>query len=242
MAKPRLYNHTRFDGGMTHNNRDTADLTKSSFIAHLDIYRENHRAYVMPGFVSDNGFGGSATGLKTYDIRNFEQNFNVLYGLGTLADGTGSKLFRRNIGDTEWIIPTDTAYQGEGSKNLPEQPFFTNLSNSGDFYYPELDTTHIDIAISGFNANASAGGYETAWFNSWLTGTNFFTGYFYNVKAFNGIMYLNRGNYSGISSITTSTVSTAKTTAIFPKALASGDYTLGVFGAQSGPRESRLLI
>jgi len=240
MARKRLYQHSRFDGGMTHNNRDTSDLTKSSFIAHLDIYRENSRAFVMPGFVSDNAFGGSATGLKVYDVRNFgDIGTEQIYCLGTKLDGTGSKIFERDITGSEWRVPTNvTAFAGEGSANLISHPFFW-YDGSADFYYPVTNVAAAAVAKHGGNAIAN---YEATWFASWLSSVP--SGYTYNVRGFNNTEYLVKGgSRTGISSINSSTITVdAKTTALLPRTIASGDYTIGIFGVFNTPRESRGLI
>jgi len=239
MAKPRLYNHIRFDGGMTHNNRDTSDLTKSSFIAHLDIYRENHRAYVMPGFMSFNAYNGTATGLKTHDVRNFAQFSDYVFALGTRSDGTGSKVFEFNIGtDSEWSNATTFEFHAEGAQNLIDNPFFTVQGGNGAFF-PVTDGTGTDIARVQSNV------YNGTWFNNWLTivpaGNLAYT---YTVVGFDGRIYLVKGGSgSGLSEITTSTVTTnAKTTSLTPLAATSGDYSIGIAGVNSSPRTSRVLL
>jgi hypothetical protein len=239
MARPRTYNHSRFDGGMAHNKRDTSDLTKLGLISHLDIYRDHSEMHVMPGFVSDNGFDGSATGLKTYKIQNFTQAFGILYGLGTKSDGTGSKVLQRTITDSEWKVPTTVAFQAEGSHNLASKPFFIYDDIVGDFYYPVIVGTAQRMARLGFSSNAFAGGYED--WQAWLGSVT--SGYLYSVKSFNGKFYTTKGGFQGISEIgSTGVTVNAKTTALFPRTLAVGDYTMGIFGVQSNPRESRCLI
>lgn len=240
MAKPRLYNHTRFDGGMTHNNRDTSDLTKSSFIAHLDIYRENHRAYVMPGFVSFNAYNGTATGLKTHDVRNFVNLSGYIFALGTKADGTGSKVFQFLVGtDSEWSNATTFGFHAEGAEDLIDHPFFTTVGGQGAYFPVKDGASAVDIARVQSNV------YSAAWYNRWLpsTPTGSFA-YTYSVRGFDGRNYLVKGGSgSGISEITTSTVTVdAKTTGIIPLAIASGDYSIGIAGVISNPRDSRVLV
>ena len=224
---------------MTHNNRDTADLTKSSFIAHLDIYRENHRAYVMPGFVSFNAYGGSATGLKTHDVRNFAQLGDYVFALGTRSDGTGSKVFQFLVGtDSEWSNATPFGYHDEGAQDLIDNPFFTLQGGNGAFF-PVKNGGAVDIA------RVRTGTYSGAWFSEWIGTTPAGNlAYTYSVVGFDGRIYLVKGGSdSGLSEITTSTVTvSAKTTSLTPLAATSGDYSIGIAGVNSNPRTSRVLL
>ena len=198
----------------------------------------------MPGFVSDNGFDGSATGLKAYDIRNFGDigSSTLLYCLGTKLDGTGSKIFERDLTESEWRVPTTfTDFAGEGTANLIDHPFFW-YDGADDFHYPVKNTTQTAVAKHGGSATSN---YEPTWFATWLSiqpsGDKAYT---HNVKAFTGSEYLVKGGAgTGISLITSSTVTVnAKTTSLNPRTIASGDYNLGIFGTQNLPRESRGLI
>lgn len=239
MARTLTYNHNRFDGGMTHNNRDTADLTKSSFISHLDIYRENHRAYVMPGYVSDNAYGGSATGLKVYDARAFSSLGNYIFAVGTRSDGTGSKVFQKNVGvDSEWSNATTFGFHAEGAADLLDNPFLSVGPSGNGAYFPVKNGTATDVA-------EVQGGVYAVHFASWIpvapAGS---TGYTYAVRGFDGKVYLVKGgSASGISELTTSTVTiNAKTTSLTPLAIASGDYSIGIAGTINNPRDSRVLL
>ena len=237
--KPIVYNHNRFDGGMTHNKRDTSDLTKLGFISHLDIYRDRNAMYVMPGYVSDNGFSGSATGLKVYDVRAFGDigSTDVIYALGTKSDGTGSKIFEREISGSEWRVPTTNVhFAGEGSNNLTTYPFMYFVN--ADFHYPVQNAGTTKVARHGANA---VGFYEGTWQN-WLSTVT--TGRTDAVLGFNLTTYLTKGGQSsGISSIDSSIVTVnAKTTGITPTYIASGNYTIGIVGTSNVPRRSNLLI
>ena len=222
---------------MTHNNRDTSDLTKSSFIAHLDIYRENHRAYVMPGFVNFNAYNGTATGLKTHDVRNFASFSNYIFAVGTRADGTGSKVFQFLVGtDSEWSNATTFGFHAEGAQNLLEHPFFI-INNAA--FFPVVNAGIADVA------RVQSSTYNGSWFSNWIasapTGV---TAYTYNITGFDGKRYLTKGGFgSGISEITTSTVTVnVQPTALTPLAITSGDYAIGIAGAIGDPVESRVLL
>ena len=237
MARKRLYQHSRFDGGMTHNNRDTSDLTKSSFIAHLDIYRENHRAYGMPGFVNFNAYGGTATGLKTHDVRNFASQGSYVFALGTRADGTGSKVFQFQVGvDSEWSNATTFGYHAEGAGNLVTHPFLI-IANAAA-YFPVVDGVETDVARVTSNI------YNGAWFNTWIGGVpTGDTSYTYYIKGFDNKLYLVKGGFSGISELTSSTVNiNAKPTALAPISITSGDYAIGIAGNNTNPVDSRVLL
>jgi hypothetical protein len=242
MARTRIYNHTRFDGGMTHNKRDTSDLTKFALLSHLDIYRDHSEMHVMPGFVSDNGFDGSATGVKVYNIQSFGQagaETAQIFALGKKSDGTGSKILTRILSGTEWTVPAGgySSLATEGTADLLDFPFFWN-SPSGDFHYPVKSSSNTAVAQHG----ATAGDYNATW-QAWLTGIQP-TGRTYAVRGFTGDTYLTKGlGASGISLITASAVtSTIKASAVTPAHIASGNYQIGIVGTFNSPRRSQVLL
>jgi len=241
MAKPRLYNHTRFDGGMTHNNRDTADLTKSSFIAHLDIYRENHRAYVMPGFVSDNGFGGSATGLKVYDIQAFNTaNFeDRIYAVGKKADGTGSKILERKYSESEWTLSTAGAWTIEGTADLVNYPFL-HYKNP-DFYYPVKDTDGNGTWIAESGPNA-IGDHDDDW-QTYISFSNI-NGRFTLKSIFTGDYYFSQTDFKkGLTKIDSSGITIGTVgESTFIRDFESGDYLVGVTGMRLNPRRGQTVL
>ena len=107
MSQTLTYNHSRFDGGMTDDIRNLSDQTKFAYLSHLDIYRDQGSVFTMPGYVAENGFDGDPEGVKTHDLRAFYFSSTPnIYAVGTKADGTGSKLFQRDFGETEWKVPT----------------------------------------------------------------------------------------------------------------------------------------
>jgi hypothetical protein len=225
---------------MTHNKRDTSDLTKFALISHLDIYRDHSEMHVMPGFVSDNAYGGSATGLKTYKVKAFAQGpGNYLLALGTKSDGTGSKVFQKNVGtDSEWSNATTFGLHDEGSADLVEHPFLNYGINSAVHFPVKKSTTHTDVA------QVRSGTYSVLkdeWIFSQPSGAS---GYLYNVKGFTGAVYLTKaGSNTGISQLIVGDVTTnVKTTALFPYAIASGDYQIALVGSLGTPQEAKVLL
>lgn len=192
----------------------------------------------MPGFVSDNAYGGSATGLKTYDIRNFAQFGSIILGLGTKSDGTGSKIFQKNIGvDSEWQDGSSSlGLDDEGTDDLIEHPFFVYLNGA---YYPVKSGSATNVAKIVFNTYD--GTFSSSWLVSQPTGA---FGYTHIIEAFNGAYYATKGGVAtGISQVSTSSVTqTVKSTAINPRSITSGDYAIGIAGTLSDPREARVLI
>jgi hypothetical protein len=251
MANKKIYNHTRFDGGITHNKRDTSDLTKLGFISHLDIYRNQNEMSVMPGYVSDNGFGGSATGLKTYNVKNFASTDGVggavdkIYALGTKSDGTGSKILQRDITESEWKVPTTASFQPEGTLDLVDHPFFWYDNLAGDFIYPAKSSTNTNLAAHG----VFSGGYNGTFLTTWLNVNP--TTYTQAITTFDGKAYIFAGDdrtaNTGINSLTpngagTTYTGVAQSTATTVTSVVSGNYQIGIGGYLRGPRRSRLLI
>jgi hypothetical protein len=240
MARTLTYNHRRFDGGMTHNRRDTSDLTKLSLISHLDIYRDQNEMFVMPGYVADSGFDGSATGVKVYDIQAFAaipQVTDRIFALGKKSDGTGSKILTRLLSGSEWTVPTggDSVFADEGTANLVAFPFFW-WNGAGDFNYPVVSGSNTNIAQHG----SAAGNYDASW-HVWQS-PGVISDRTYAVRGFNNVTYL-RGRGDAISSITSSAVTnTAKSTGILPLHLATGNYQIGIAGTLNQPRRSQVLL
>ena len=238
MARKRIYNHTRFDGGMTHNKRDTSDLTKLGLISHLDIYRNRNEMFVMPGFVSDMAYDGSSTGLKVYDPQAFGTlGTDRIFVLTKKSDGTGSKIFERLLSGTEWDASTTyPSFNTEGTNDLIDYPFFWFAG--ADFHYPVKNAGATTVARHG----ANAADYTASW-QSWLT-FSIPTGRTYQHRGFNGTWYLTKGGAaSGISSITSSAVTeNAKTTSITPQHISSGNYQIGIVGTNTLPRRSQILL
>jgi hypothetical protein len=227
MARALTYNHSRFDGGMTHNRRDTSDLTKLGLISHLDIYRDRNTMHVMPGYVADMAYDSDAVGMKDYDAQAFgriDNNNDSIFVLAKKSDGSGSKIFERILSGTEWIAPTtiaDLATEG-----------------SADFHYPVKSSSNTVVARHGANASP----YTASW-QAWLTAVQP-TERTYAVRAFTGTTYLTKGGAgSGLSSITSSAVvENAKTTALSPTHIVSGNYQVGIVGRLANPRRSQTLL
>lgn len=224
---------------MTHNRRDTSDLTKLGLISHLDIYRDRNKMHVMPGYVADMAYDSNATGLKAYDPQVFGRagaGTTSIYVLAKKLDGTGSKIFERILSGTEWIVPTTiVALATEGTANLISYPFFWFAG--ADFHYPVIDGANTKVARHG----ANAGDYTASW-QSWLT-SSIPTARTYAVQVFTGTTYLVKGEGTGISSITSSAVTeNAQPTAITPRHITSGNYQVGIAGTLSTPSRSQYLL
>jgi len=222
---------------MTDSPRDTSDLTKLGYISHLDIYRDHTRMFVMPGYVSENGFGGNANGLKTYDIQDIAVSSNtILYALGKKSDGTGSKLFEKRTTDNEWIVPvTFFSAANEGSDDLVAKPFLATGLDAGLVYYPVQLSGQIRLArIDGSS-------YSNSW-SAVSVGTASATDRLNHIQAPNGNFYFFTPNFSGVHLIQTSGVTAdAKSTALGVTDIAEGDYTVSIAGFNSG-RFARNLI
>lgn len=234
MARKRIYNHIRFDGGMTHDNRNTSDLSKSSFISHIDIYRENHRAYVMPGFESVNGFDENENGIKLYDLRAFSDSINVnhIYGLGTRSDGTGSKIFMINdkAGATQWTAGGDILAV-EGAGTITTRPFL--VWDNPKLLYPINNAGILNIATNGVSS------YDTYA----PTGSPIQSADRYTVeKGFNGTVYVSNPSLGGLRSITRTALTSAKTVSGSTYDHATGDYTIGIVQFQADPIRGSVVI
>jgi hypothetical protein len=156
MARKRIYNHIRFDGGMTDSPRDTSDLTKLAYISHLDIYRDPSEMFVMPGFTAVNGFSGNANAIKTYQPQDVAGNFGRTFLLAKKSDGTGSKIFQIDVGETQWKASTIHTVS-EGADNLVARPFLTTIGTSPTVYFPvELSS---EERIARFTTSA----YSATW-------------------------------------------------------------------------------
>lgn len=225
---------------MTNNNRDTSDLSKSSFISHLDIYRENNRAFVMPGFVSDDDYASVEHGLRDYDIQAFNTDVDntSIYALGKKLDGTGSKIFQREYTDSQWKIPTISSRTGEGTANLVDYPFL--YYDNPEFYYPVDDTDGSGVWIAELGPNA-IDKQDDDWQTYRATG-NVSTRFILR-SAFNGTTYFANQSYAnGLYSITGSGIASAKTSGLIIKDFATGDYTIGIHGVRLNPRRGQVLL
>ena len=236
MARKLQYNHIRFDGGMTDSPRDTSDLTKLSMIRHMDIYRDSSRMYVMPGYVNDMSIGGDADGMKQYDIRAIANLSARVVAVGTKADGTGSKLFNKADPTTaEWgqgVFGTST----EGTDDLAGFTYLGgNDGEAGTIYYvTEAGTA---TYISKVESNTVTDKHRTisgvgAGSTTPMTAEQHYT----------GEMYATETPSTGLTLLGSDATLDAKPTGIFLRDVHSGGELLGLIGATSGSRRSRLLL
>lgn len=123
----------RFDGGITTDTRNLDDLSRCAHVSHFDIYTDPGRLVPMPGYTADTDYGGSGTGLKTFDVRGFWYRAAAerVVALGTKTGGaTGSAMFYKDDPtDASW-----TKYSTEGSYELRDQTFFVEV-DPNDFVY-----------------------------------------------------------------------------------------------------------
>lgn len=242
MARKRIYNHTRFDGGMTDSPRDTSNLTKLAYISHLDIYRDPNQMYVMPGFVSDDDYDSTEHGLRDYDIQAFNTatSQDRIYALGKKIDGTGSKIFVRIYSGTEWEEPSGgfAVFAIEGTADLVDYPFFHYINP--EFYYPVKASPGIDIAEHGPNAIDD---YDADWQEYDPVST--FSSRFILRQVFTGSAYFSQGsvNSYGLTLITSSGITkNAKSSSLFIRDFATGDYQVGIHGLLTNPRRGQALL
>lgn len=240
MARELPYNINRFDGGMTSSPRDVTQRDRFAYLSHFDIYRDTGKMYVMPGYVDDNAYDGSATGLKQFGIRAFgRQNNTTIFGIGTKSDGTGTKLMQRNLSDSEWIVPTNADYAVEGTATLAPRPFLF-AANTGDWHYPVQVSSTTYLAEQGGNANAGSGGIDDTFgtLHATSVGTEAYTA----EKGFDGKWYISKSGINGVASVDTSGNFTqnAKSTGFGTFDVQSGNYQLGIIGVQSP--DSRVLL
>lgn len=238
MARKLTYNINRFDGGMTSSPRDVTQRDRFAYLSHFDIYRDTGKMHVMPGFVSDNAYGGSATGLKVYKVRGFTDLFGtVIIGVGNKSDGTGSKVFVRQIADSEWILPTSFGWDSEGTNNLVARPFIIYPSSgSSDVYYPTNSAGTANLTRNG----AGVPGVNDS-FGTIRVGFGTSTQNFIVERGFNGVDYICSPGSANASSLSGTTFTqNAKTTVAGLYDIQSANYQIGLAGS-SNPR-SRVLL
>jgi len=234
MARKRVYNTNRFDGGMTDSPRDTSNLTKLAYISHLDIYRDPNRMFVMPGYESVNGFDSDDNGIKAYNIKALAEGplTTRIYALGTKSDGTGSKLFEINDStqSTTWEVANQTT---EGDFNTPARPFLTY--EFANFFYPCIDGGNaIRIQKNGF-----AGLFNIVPASVAVPDVQ----RYYLVKAFDGNLYSAHPGYlETVRRLTDSAFTNAKSHSGVVDDIATGDYTIAISQGLSRPSRSSLLV
>lgn len=236
MARKLPYFQNNFSGGMTHTPRDTSDLTKVSYISHIDIYRDKNAAYVMPGYVDDMAVSSTPDGMKDYNVKAIANLQNQLFAVGTKIDGTGSKLlWKNNPEDAEWNPLVFGTLNAEGTDNLFANTYLTagpNLTNifwatvSGAALYVtryDLSTVtdkHRTITLSG-----AAGTVKMV-----------------SEQHYTGSVYATETPSSGLSLVDAVLTLDNKATAIFPRDIHSGGEYLGILGSTTPSRATRLIL
>lgn len=235
MARRKPYYINSFAGGMTHDIRNTNDLSKCAYISHFDIYRDPSQAFVMPGYVSDMHDGSTETGMKQYDIRAFRYYSGGLYAVGTKSDGTGSKLFTK-------ATPTTASWSavasGEGANNLATYTFLNGTSSSNQYWLTV--TSPNTLSVSYWNGSTVTDSYGTVGSGA----DTLADGTISKVRAFNDAIYFTKdGIDSELSQISGAThTEVAKDTSIFAYDYASGDEQIGIFGYRTFPSRAQLLL
>lgn len=234
MARTKDYFHYRFDGGMTDEPRNTTDLSKLAYISHLDIYRDQNRMFVMPGYVDDMNDGSTATGMKQYDIRAFRYYSGGLFAVGTKTGGSGSKLFSKATPTTaSWTAVTG----GEGTDNLATFTFLNGTGSTAQHYLTvdgagDLNTSYFDgTSVTDSHTQVQALGGNPA------------DGVASETRAYNDGIYYTKGGLTGLGRLNgaTNTIN-EKTTALFPYDYATGDEQIGIFGFRTFPSRAQLLL
>jgi hypothetical protein len=234
MARKRVYNHNRFDGGMTDSPRDTSNLTKLAYISHLDIYRDPNRMFVMPGFEKVQGFGSDPDGIKAYDLRAFTDSVDArsIYALGTRVDGTGSKAFELNdaTGATTWVAG-GSLNTIEGADTIPQRPFLAYINPS--LLYPVNNAGFLNIGVNG----------ATTYSRFAPATTNLITDDKYNLeRGFDNVVYFINPSTAGVRSLTSTTAPVAQSVGGSGRDIATGDYTIGILQQQSDPLRGSVLV
>jgi len=234
MARRKLYNINRFDGGMTDDTRNTSDLTKCAFVTHFDIYRDPNNMYVMPGYIDDMSYADDADGMKIYDIRAIRYVSSAVYGVGTKSDGTGSKLFTKGTPtDTNW---TEVA-SGEGTDNLADNTFLNGTSSS-NLYWVTLDGTNTSVTY--YNVGATTDNYALIQ-SGGGSPSNLIVS---DGLGFDDSIYASKGGVStGLSKLNGATFTvTQKSTGINIGDFQSGNDVYGIFGYRTNPSKTQLLL
>jgi len=238
MARAINININRFDQGMNGDIRDTSNPLKFAYIQHLDIYRKTSEAHVMPGFVSDNAFDGSATGLKARDVRAITYVSGQIIAVGTKADTTGSALFYKNAPtDAEW----DEGLSGtaiEGTDDLADRTWLAGTTNSNLHF--------ITTAGTATYVSRASGGSVTDKVATIIAALPTLSKKLIAERSFldSDIIYVNYGgSRDDIGSINGATFTlAAKTTDAIIDDIQSGNETIGLGGSLNFPSRTQLLL
>jgi hypothetical protein len=227
MARKRTFLTNRWSGGMTDDTRNTNDLSKCARVSHLDIYRDPNQMYVIPGYVSDNAYDGSATGAKIFNFRALEYVPGTdvsIVAVGNKADGTGSRLFKKTS-------PTANEWELLGTAQGTDDLYAGTYLHLGSEYYYVTRAGGVNY-ISRNNTSAVVDKHVTL-------GSGI--GNFVIEKTKNNLVYGTNGGAS-IDELTTSVSANAKTTAIVPRDIQDANDYIALFGNRAFPDTTGLLI
>lgn len=225
MSRKIPYNINRFDGGITTDIRNTSDLSKCAHVSHFDIYRDKNRLIPLPGYVDDMNDGSTSTGMQTYNIKAFTYD-GALYAVGLKSNGTGSKLWKKDA-------PTDASWtavsSGEGTYDLSDYTFLRKVGSRYWFLTENGGSTYFSYYAGSVTDTAT------------VLESFALTNYIVPIHAFDNVHYINTGQ-TGVDQInSTSITADAKSTAMYTRALASGDEQIGIFGNRFYPYRSQLI-
>lgn len=123
MAKKKI-TISRFDGGITDTPRDQT-MNKCSVVKHFDIYSNPYKLTPYRDTEDDMHDGSTSTGMKQYDVRNFQYGSDgKLYGIGHQLGGDATKswvFLKADPTSGNWTAP-DNAYKSTiaGGASWPE--------------------------------------------------------------------------------------------------------------------------
>lgn len=215
MSRTIKYNINRFDGGITHDIRNTTDLSKCAHVSHFDIYTDKNRLIPMPGYVNDMNDGSTATGMQQYAVRAFDASNGVIYAIGMKSSGTGSKIFSK-------ATPTTSAWTAlaEGTNDLSDATFL-KTANSGRTWFVTEDGGQLELSYySGgtITDNAATLQATSGWETPLVT-----------ELAFDDAHYSTNGKQDVDKIAASSHTDAIKSTLGRPMDLQSGDEVLGIF-------------
>lgn len=238
MSRKLVYNINRFDGGITHDTRDTTDLSKCAHVSHFDIYRDPHRLYPMPGYIDDMNDGSTSTGMKQYNIAAFNWYDGLLWAVGTKSDGSGWKLFAKDdlTAGTWDTTPSGGTY--EGTNTLYKGTYLTGDASNQYFVTTAGGKTYITENNGGALTDVEILSFAEA--QPTLTGTRKMVAEIapdansYSTKIYQNVDLINITGASASSN--------TKTTAQRNMDIAPGDDQLGIFGYRKQSNQAQLLL
>lgn len=233
MSRKRIFNINNFSGGITDDIRNTTDLSKCAYVSHFDIYRDPHKLYPMPGYIDDMNDGSTATGMKSYSVKDFLAVQGGVWAVGTKSDGSGWKLFQKTaIDDAAWdTTPTGTP---EGTYTLYPKTFLLGDSSNQFFVTTNASKTW----MSWNNGGAVTENYNELLSSALATVSRRTVG----ELALDGNYYTNKANTNLVKISSATVTDDIFSTGMRVNDVVSGDESLGIFGYRYSPHFAQLMI